>query len=97
MLFLDVWMGPDGKALLLDEEELDEALGREWVDRATADSAREEAMGLVEVCGTAGCGIYKGQPSCKTLVTNAAKSGSSSTIRILAFCMAHLVKFAWLP
>jgi len=47
-LFLDVWMGPDGKALLLDEEELDEALGREWVDHATAASARQEARRLVE-------------------------------------------------
>jgi predicted RNA-binding protein associated with RNAse of E/G family len=47
-LFLDVWVGPDGKALLLDEEELDEALGREWVDAVTAERARKEARSLVE-------------------------------------------------
>ncbi len=47
-LFLDVWVGRDGKTLLLDEEELDEALGREWVDRGTAERARAEARSLVE-------------------------------------------------
>lgn len=47
-LFLDVWMGRDGKALLLDEDELDEALGREWVDGPTAERARAEAQSLVE-------------------------------------------------
>ncbi len=29
--------------MLLDEDELDEALGREWIDGATADRARAEA------------------------------------------------------
>jgi predicted RNA-binding protein associated with RNAse of E/G family len=47
-LFLDVWVGRNGKALLLDEDELDEALGREWVDGATAERARAEARSLVE-------------------------------------------------
>ncbi|GMV05591.1 MAG: hypothetical protein AMXMBFR53_18680 [Gemmatimonadota bacterium] len=47
-LFLDVWMAPDGTTLLLDEEELDEALGRELVDRETAARAREEARRLLE-------------------------------------------------
>jgi len=47
-LFLDVWVGLDGEALLLDEEELDEALGREWIDEETAQRAREEARRLVE-------------------------------------------------
>lgn len=47
-LFLDVWLGRDGSVLLLDEDELDEALGREWIDPATAARAREEARRLVD-------------------------------------------------
>lgn len=47
-LFLDVWVGPAGNALLLDADELDEALGREWIDQATADRAKEEGKRLVE-------------------------------------------------
>lgn len=46
-LFLDVWLGRDGVPLLLDEDELDEAVGREWVDAATAARAREEAERIV--------------------------------------------------
>jgi len=47
-LFLDVWVGLDGTALLLDEDELDEALGREWLDADTASRARDEARRLME-------------------------------------------------
>jgi len=47
-LFLDVWMAPDGTTLLLDEEELDEAQGRELVSGEMATRAREEARRLVE-------------------------------------------------
>ena len=47
-LFLDVWMSRDGNALLLDEDELDEALGREWVDADTAARALAEAHRLLE-------------------------------------------------
>jgi len=47
-LFLDVWMSLDGAAMLLDEDELDEALGREWVDAETAARVREEAHHLLE-------------------------------------------------
>jgi len=46
-LFLDVWLGPDGNVLLLDEDELDEAVGRELLDPSTAARAREEAHRLV--------------------------------------------------
>jgi predicted RNA-binding protein associated with RNAse of E/G family len=47
-LFLDVWMAPDHSILLLDEEELDEAMGREVIDAETAARAREEARRLVQ-------------------------------------------------
>lgn len=47
-LFLDVWVTPDGAVSLLDEDELDEALGREWIEAATAARARAEGERLVE-------------------------------------------------
>jgi predicted RNA-binding protein associated with RNAse of E/G family len=43
----DVWLPPGGKAVLLDADELDEALGREWIDRSTANRARAEADRLM--------------------------------------------------
>ena len=46
-LFLDVWMATDGTTLLLDQDELDEALGKELVDRETATRAWHEAQRLV--------------------------------------------------
>lgn len=47
-LFLDVWVAPDGTATLLDQDELDEALGKELVDRGTAVRAWEEAQRLLK-------------------------------------------------
>jgi len=47
-LFLDGWLYPDGRALLLDEDDLEEALARGWVDGATAARAREEAKRLMD-------------------------------------------------
>jgi hypothetical protein len=56
-LFLDLWIpaaeghedsGPADAAILLDEEELEEAEREEWVDRATARRARAEAGRLLE-------------------------------------------------
>jgi len=47
-LFLDVWVGTDGKVLILDEGELDLALGKEYVDAALAEQARNEARRMVE-------------------------------------------------
>lgn len=47
-LFLDVWVSPQGKVLLLDEDELDEALGREWVDAPSAARAKQEGRRLVQ-------------------------------------------------
>ena len=46
-LFLDVWVSPSGQVLLLDEDEMEEALGRAWLDAPTAARAREEADRLV--------------------------------------------------
>jgi len=46
-LFLDVWLGGDGRAELLDEAELASAVANGWVDRETADSARAEAERLL--------------------------------------------------
>ena len=46
-LFLDVWMSPSGRVLLLDEDEMEEALGQAWLDAPTAARAREEADRLV--------------------------------------------------
>lgn len=51
-LFLDVWLPPAGDPLLLDEEELDEALGREWLDGALADRARQEGRRLMDEART---------------------------------------------
>ena len=41
-LFLDLWIHPDGRVLTLDEDELDEAEVKGWVDADTARRAREE-------------------------------------------------------
>jgi predicted RNA-binding protein associated with RNAse of E/G family len=42
-LYLDVWMGADGSLLLLDEDEFEEASGRELIDLPTATRVRQEA------------------------------------------------------
>jgi predicted RNA-binding protein associated with RNAse of E/G family len=47
-LFLDVWVGADGRVALLDEDELEEALAAGWIDAATGRRAREEAQGLLD-------------------------------------------------
>jgi len=50
-LFLDVWMTPDGKVSLLDEDEFEQAVGRELIDPDTAASARDEAARMLELAG----------------------------------------------
>jgi uncharacterized protein len=50
-LFLDVWLPPEGDAMLLDEEELAEAEERGWVDGSTAARARRHAAELIEAAG----------------------------------------------
>ncbi len=47
-LFLDLWVDPTGHLLTLDEDELDEAEVKGWVDADTARRAREEVRGLAE-------------------------------------------------
>ena len=48
-LFLDVWIpATGGDARILDEDELQDALERGWIDAATASRARAEATRLVE-------------------------------------------------
>lgn len=47
-LYLDVWLSPGGSLLLLDEDEFDEAVGRELIDSATASRARREANSILE-------------------------------------------------
>lgn len=51
-LFLDVWMPAGGEPALLDEDELEEALGREHIDAETAYRAREEARSLLQKAET---------------------------------------------
>lgn len=46
-LFLDVWLEPGGEAVLLDEEELEEALRHGWIDRHAGDAARGEAARIL--------------------------------------------------
>ncbi len=49
-LFLDLWLDARGGApLLLDEDELAEALERGWIDAATAAAARREAEHLLQL------------------------------------------------
>ena len=46
-LFLDVWRGADGQVELLDEDELEAAVGRGYLDARTAARARREAERLI--------------------------------------------------
>jgi len=46
-LFLDLWLPPGGAPQVLDEAELDEALGRELVEPALAERARREARRIL--------------------------------------------------
>ena len=54
-LFLDLWIDVDGHIHTLDEDELDEAERKGWVDRETAQRAREEATTL---CAQAEAGLW---------------------------------------
>ena len=45
-LCIDLWMAADGRVMLLDEDEFEEAVGKGWMDDATARAARDEAQRL---------------------------------------------------
>jgi predicted RNA-binding protein associated with RNAse of E/G family len=47
-LFLDVWVPPEGGLVVLDREQLAEAVGRGWVDGETAARAEEEVDRIVD-------------------------------------------------
>lgn len=53
-LFLDVWWPAGGRATLLDEDELVEAIRRGHVDESTAARAREEAERLLGLADEGG-------------------------------------------
>jgi predicted RNA-binding protein associated with RNAse of E/G family len=46
-LCLDLWIDPDGRFQVLDQDEFDEAVDRLWIDAATARRARTELEDLV--------------------------------------------------
>ncbi len=46
-LFLDVFLAPDGRATLLDVEELHEAVAEGWVEETVARQAHDEAARLL--------------------------------------------------
>ena len=54
-LFLDLWIDPSGHLLTLDEDQLEEAEAKGWVDPETARRAREEARTL---CEQAAAGLW---------------------------------------
>ena len=45
-LFLDIWIDPSGNLLVLDEDELEEAEAKGWVEADTARRARDEITRL---------------------------------------------------
>ena len=47
-LYLDVWLSTTGEALLLDEDEFQEAVGRGLIDEKTSTRARWEADSILE-------------------------------------------------
>lgn len=47
-LYLDVWVDPTGRAVILDEDELLDAEARGWVEPALVEAARAEANRLLD-------------------------------------------------
>lgn len=45
-LFLDVWVGADGRVEILDEADFESAVDRGWIETSTATAARETAETL---------------------------------------------------
>lgn len=46
-LCLDLWVDPDGRFQVLDQDEFDEAVDRHWINRSTAHRARRELDQLI--------------------------------------------------
>jgi len=46
-LFLDLWVSPDLRYRILDEDELEEALQKEWIKKELYDKARRELQRLI--------------------------------------------------
>jgi len=48
-LFLDLWVSPDLRYKILDEDELEDALQKEWITRELYDRARRELKKLIRL------------------------------------------------
>ena len=48
-LFLDLWISTEGKPTILDEDEYDEAVKKNWIQEETAIEARERLDRLIEL------------------------------------------------
>lgn len=48
-LFLDLWVSPDLKYKVLDEEELEEAFSKAWITKPLYDRAKKELRKLIGV------------------------------------------------
>ena len=46
-LFLDVWIGRDQRPRVLDQDELEQAVARQWIDDTQAAAARAEAARIL--------------------------------------------------
>lgn len=46
-LYLDIWLLPSGKPMLLDEDELEEAVASGYINRAEADEAYRVAQSVI--------------------------------------------------
>jgi len=46
-LFLDLWVSPDLKYRILDEDEFEEALQKKWIDKEIYEKARMELQRLI--------------------------------------------------
>jgi predicted RNA-binding protein associated with RNAse of E/G family len=50
-LFLDFWRSATGTTCMLDEDEFEEAVRRDWVDAVSADRASTEMASIARLCG----------------------------------------------
>ena len=50
-LCLDLWLDPNGNLQILDQNEFDEAVDRQWIDAATAHRARDELNRVIASIG----------------------------------------------